>query len=181
MCLDFLSLSDCKMDFKMFSYIRKREFNRRSVSSREDCQNMCQQYNICYHFSYKVEIHFISKLLKLCLNIWKESTDTENSLCVLRMSKQIGYQKWGKLYISGRKLCGKDLFSHLHRHNNFFSSYFTEDSKCMPETNIEKDFRRLSNVQTWDTCSDICNKDESCDSFNYWVYWKRQKYVNDHV
>ena len=169
MCLDFLSLSDCKMDFKMFSYIRKREFNRTFVSSREDCQNMCQQYKSCYHFSYKVGISYSS-----CQNyvsiFLKAFTDTEYSLCVLRMSFQIKYQKWGKLYISGRKLCGKDLFSHLHRHNNFFSSYFTEDSKCMPETNIEKDFRRLSNVQTWDTCSDICNKDESCDSFNYWVY-----------
>ena len=50
----------------------------------------------------------------------------------------------------------------------------------MPETNIEKDFRRIANIG-WETCSDICNKDELCDSFNYGVLKKAKKIVNVHV
>ena len=84
----------------------------------------------------------------------KESTDTEYSLCVLRFSRQIKYRDWGKVYISGRKFCGKD-----------------EASKCMPETDVEvQEFRRrLTNIHDWETCSDFCKEDELCYFFNYWV------------
>ena len=48
----------------------------------------------------------------------------------------------------------------------------------MPNTNIEQDFRRISNIG-WEKCSAICNKDELCDSFNYGVLKKAKKTVNN--
>ena len=84
-------------------------------------------------------------------------------------------RRWARTtFTSGRKLCGKYIFSHLHlQYNVIFSLPITEASKCMPQTSIEQETSRLYSIQKWETCRDICNKDETCDSFNHRVHWKK--------
>ena len=86
-------------------------------------------------------------------------------------------RRWSRTtFTSGRKLCGNEyIFLHLHLQYNviIFSLPITEASKCMPQTSIERETSRLSSIQKWETCRDICNKDETCDSFNHWVHQKK--------
>ena len=105
----------------------------------------------------------------------KASTDTEQSSCVLRMARQILPQSWGTL-LSGKKSCGKDVFSHLQIKGSVnFSLSISGASKCMPQKNIEEDTKQLYTNIKWQKCHDMCIIDELCVSFNYWVIETSQK------
>ena len=107
----------------------------------------------------------------------KASTVTEKSNCVLRMSRQYYPQSWGTTQrISGKKSCGKDVFSHLQIKGSVnFSLSISGASKCMPQKNIEEDTKQLYTNIKWQKCHDMCIIDELCVSFNYWVIETSQK------
>ena len=73
MCLIKEDLSDCKMtNVRKNTWVTRTTKWSRSVRSMEGCQNLCQKYDNCYHFSFKVIIHFIMfQLSQLYLNDYK--------------------------------------------------------------------------------------------------------------
>ena len=107
----------------------------------------------------------------------KASTDTEKSNCVLRMSRQYYPQSSGTTQrISGKKSCGKDVFSHLQIKGSVkFSLSITGASKCMPQKYIEEDTQQLYKNIKWQICREMCVIDELCVSFNYLVIETSQK------
>ena len=106
----------------------------------------------------------------------KASTDTEQSLCVLRMSRQFSHHSRVTQHISGKKSCGKDVFSHLQIKGSVkFSLSITGASKCMPQKYIEEDTQQLHKNIKWQICREMCMNDELCVSFNYLVIETSQK------
>ena len=67
------------------------------------------------------------------------------------------------------------MFSPIYKDIANFSLPITGASKCMPQAKIEKNTRQLHRNIKWQKCRDICNIDELCDSFNYWVIETRPK------